>query len=191
MLPGSSGSSATGRAVELPEGRSGHAAAQLIASLLASAQRALPPSALEAEQYIVRACQLLLPSGEVPAPTCTRPGPSPLDPWRIGPVAQWIDTHLGESIRIEQLAALVHLSHSHFSRSFHRTVGESPASYIRRRRIERAQQLMLTTRLSLAQIALECGLADQCHLTRVFRSVAGITPANWRRQQRTGRSSAG
>jgi AraC family transcriptional regulator len=161
---------------------------QLIAALLASAQRALPPTAMEAEQYIIRACQLLQvdtiaappPAGSLPA------SPLPLAPWLIGSVERWIEAHLGEAIRIEQLAGLVNLSRSHFSRMFHRTMGESALSYIRRRRVERAQQLMLTTSQSLAQIALDCGLADQCHLTRVFRRVAGTTPASWRRQQRAG-----
>jgi AraC family transcriptional regulator len=50
-----------------------------------------------------------------------------------------------------------------------------------RRRIERAQGLMLQTNLSLAQIALDCGLADQAHLNKSFRRFVGQSPGAWRR----------
>ncbi len=157
-------------------------APQLIASLLAFAHRALPPGAREAELYIVRASQLLLAPAEITG-IASAGRPLPLAPWQIGRIERWIEANLGSLIRIEQLAAIVNLSRSHFSRAFHRTVGETPLAYVQRRKIARAQLLMLTTRYSLAQIALECGLADQCHLTRVFRRVTGTTPGNWRRMQ--------
>jgi transcriptional regulator GlxA family with amidase domain len=50
-----------------------------------------------------------------------------------------------------------------------------------RRRMERAQGLMLTSNASLAHIALECGFADQAHLSRLFLQFTGESPASWRR----------
>ncbi|WP_225890025.1 helix-turn-helix domain-containing protein [Indioceanicola profundi] len=50
-------------------------------------------------------------------------------------------------------------------------------------RIERAKHLMLTTDEPLARIALDCGLADQSHLTRLFRTRVGMSPQSWRREQ--------
>jgi AraC family transcriptional regulator len=50
-----------------------------------------------------------------------------------------------------------------------------------RRRIERAQGVMLRTSSSLAQIAAECGLADQAHLNKSFRRFVGESPGAWRR----------
>jgi AraC family transcriptional regulator len=50
-----------------------------------------------------------------------------------------------------------------------------------RRRVERAQGLMLATDASLSDIALDCGLADQSHLTRLFRRIVGESPRAWRR----------
>lgn len=108
----------------------------------------------------------------------------PLAPNKIERIDRWIDANLDETIQIEQLAALVNLSRSHFSRTFQRTLGETPLAYVHRRRIVHAQQLMLTTQRSLAQIAIDCGLSDQCHLTRVFRRVTGTTPGSWRRAHR-------
>jgi AraC-like DNA-binding protein len=51
-----------------------------------------------------------------------------------------------------------------------------------KRRIRRAQQLMLTSRLRLSQVALECGMCDQAHLSRTFRRIVGTNPNAWRRQ---------
>ena len=56
----------------------------------------------------------------------------------------------------------------------------SPHSYVTRLRIERAQHLMLSTNATLLDIALECGLADQSHLTRTFFKLFGETPRSWR-----------
>jgi AraC-like DNA-binding protein len=96
-------------------------------------------------------------------------------------VAGYIDSNLGQSIRNEDLAALLRLNISHFARAFRESVGESPHEYVIRRRVERARELMLSTAASLSEIALDCGLADQSHLTRLFRRYFGESPAAWRR----------
>ena len=49
-----------------------------------------------------------------------------------------------------------------------------------RRRLERAQQMMLTTNASLGQIAGECGFADQAHFNKLFRRLVGESPHAWR-----------
>jgi transcriptional regulator GlxA family with amidase domain len=53
--------------------------------------------------------------------------------------------------------------------------------------VERAQDLLLATDEPISQIALACGLADQCHLCRLFRKLAGESPAAWRRARQTRR----
>jgi AraC-like DNA-binding protein len=45
-----------------------------------------------------------------------------------------------------------------------------------------AQVIMLNTREPLSQVALDCGMFDQAHFTRMFRKVVGISPSLWRRQ---------
>jgi AraC-like DNA-binding protein len=52
--------------------------------------------------------------------------------------------------------------------------------WIRQRRIELAQGLMLATDASLSEIALSCGMSDQSHFTRSFRRIVGQTPSSWR-----------
>jgi AraC family transcriptional regulator len=108
-----------------------------------------------------------------------------LAPWQIRLVTTHIKTHLGSTIRTKDLAALARLSSFHFCRTFRESFGDSPHGYLMRRRIERAQGLMLTTNASLGQIAAECGLADQAHLNKLFRRLIGDSPGAWRRANAT------
>jgi AraC-like DNA-binding protein len=108
-----------------------------------------------------------------------------LAPWRIRRVTLHIETNLDTTVRTRDLAALVELSTFHFCRAFRDSFGDSPHGYVMRRRLERAQGLMLTTNTSLGQIAIDCGLADQAHFNRLFRRFVGESPGAWRRARAT------
>jgi AraC family transcriptional regulator len=101
--------------------------------------------------------------------------------WQKRRLTAYIDANLSGRLRIEELAGLLNLSESHFSRAFRRSFDTSAHEYLTRRRIEMAQSLMLTGREPLSAIALHCGLSDQAHFTRVFRRIVGETPSVWRR----------
>ena len=108
-----------------------------------------------------------------------------LAPWQVCKVLTHIEAHLDAPITTPELANLVRLSPFHFSRAFRRSFNDSPHAYLMRRRVERAQGLMLTTTTPLAQIAVSCGLAYQEHFTRLFRRFAGESPRAWRRARAT------
>jgi AraC family transcriptional regulator len=108
--------------------------------------------------------------------------PGGLAPWQAKCIRSYIEDKLGSSIRTTDLAGVVQLSTSHFCRAFRQTFGETPFAYIMERRVRRAQDLMLTSRVPLSQVALECGMCDQAHFCRVFRRIVGINPNAWRRQ---------
>jgi AraC family transcriptional regulator len=133
-----------------------------------------------AEECLRRATEMLNEIGDTAAPQkeSVRGG---LAPWQVRKVTHYVDAHLDRSIRNEDLAALARLNPSHFGRAFRNSVGEPPHEYVIRRRVERAQGLMLSTDASLSDIALDCGLADQSHLTRLFRRIVGESPSAWRR----------
>jgi AraC-like DNA-binding protein len=76
------------------------------------------------------------------------------------------------------------LSVYHFAREFKRTVGVAPHSYVTRRRVEKAQEMLARTDLPLSDVALASGFFDQSHLSRHFREFAGVTPAEYRWSQR-------
>jgi len=105
-----------------------------------------------------------------------------LAPWQTRKVKEFIDASLDSTIRLRDCASKARLSASYFSHAFKATFGTTVCHYIRRRRVERAQQLMLSSKESLSQIALACGFADQAHYCRVFRNVVGLSPHVWRRQ---------
>jgi AraC family transcriptional regulator len=104
-----------------------------------------------------------------------------LAPWQVRSVTTYIDANLNTTLSCETLARLVRLSVSHFARAFKCTFGYSPHAFLMRRRMERAQGLMLKSNAPLAHIALECGFADQAHLSRLFLQFTGESPASWRR----------
>src|ERR1700731_1065706 len=79
--------------------------------------------------------------------------------WQARKVLDHIDRHITSRVLVADLCALVQRSEAHFSRSFRRTFGESPHSFVVRRRVELAAQYMLTTDSSLSDIALRCGFA--------------------------------
>jgi len=102
--------------------------------------------------------------------------------WQVKRLVAHIEENLDRPITSESLTALTGTSTGHFFRTFKATFGQAPFAYIASRRIARAKQLMQTTNHPLCQIALDCGLCDQSHLTRLFRRFVGMTPSQWRRE---------
>jgi AraC family transcriptional regulator len=100
--------------------------------------------------------------------------------WQSRRLAAHVDANLAGKIVIKDLAASLDLSVGHFCRAFKRTFGMPARIWIRHRRIEFAQGLMLTTGASLSEIALNCGMSDQSHFTRSFRRIVGESPSSWR-----------
>ena len=105
-----------------------------------------------------------------------------LAPWQARRVTAYIRDNIGTCLRASELSKLVRLSYSHFNRAFKVSFQETPTSYIMRQRMTLAQDKMLTTDHTLCRVALECGLCDQAHFSRMFRRFVGLSPRLWRRQ---------
>jgi AraC-like DNA-binding protein len=105
--------------------------------------------------------------------------------WQVRKVLTYIDSHITDRVPVADLGALVRFSEAHFSRLFKRTFGESPHAFVVKRRVELAARRMLDTEISLSDIALSFGFADQAHLTKCFRHLMQDTPSAWRRARRT------
>jgi len=147
--------------------------------ILDEVRGALPHDLLAASASATRLALLLRESVVMPP----RPAPSKggLASWQERKVRDHIDSNLDSSLLVEDLADIVSLSAAHFCRAFKKSFCSTPHAYIVHRRVERAQELMRTTRNPLSQIALDCGFADQTHLSKLFRRLTGRTPNNWRR----------
>ena len=99
-------------------------------------------------------------------------------------VREYMQAHLGESIDLSMLAGVAGLSVHHFARQFKQSIGVAPHHYLTQKRVERAQEMLAQTRLSLSEIAYATGFADQSHLARHFRHMLGTTPREFRWSQR-------
>jgi len=90
-----------------------------------------------------------------------------------------IEDRLGENLSLNDLAESVGLSPFHFSRQFKSEFGVAPYAYVIRKRVAKAQEILLQGKTALKVVALECGFSDQSHLCRTFRKVVGVTPLEY------------
>lgn len=96
-------------------------------------------------------------------------------------VFEHVRQHYALPLKIEELAAIVHLSTSQFERRFRQLFGITPAKYIQKVRVNAACNRLVSTRDTVATIAVETGFYDQSHFSRAFRRVMGLSPSEYRR----------
>jgi AraC family transcriptional regulator len=109
------------------------------------------------------------------------PIPGGLAAWQVRRAQEILAANLDGRVPLKEVARECGLSVSHFSRSFRRSVGAAPHNWLLTRRVDAAKAKLHDGRLSLSEVALACGFADQSHLTRVFTRMVGLSPAVWRR----------
>jgi AraC family transcriptional regulator len=98
-------------------------------------------------------------------------------------VVDYIDAHLDWNLGLTKLANLVDMSHYHFSRLFKKSMGVSPHRYLIERRIERVTHLLVSTNLSIAEIAKLTGFSSHSHLCITFRQHLSVTPDLYRQMK--------
>jgi AraC family transcriptional regulator len=86
-----------------------------------------------------------------------------------------------ENCGVGEIAKDFGLHPTHFARAFRAFVGCTPGDLLRARRLEKAAELLLKGNASLAEIALDCGFADQAQFTKAFSQIYGTTPGRYRR----------
>lgn len=97
---------------------------------------------------------------------------------------EMMSSSLAQRISLVHVARHCDVSPSHFSRAFKVSTGLTPSSWMLRLRIDRAQDLLREGCASLADVASQCGFADQAHFTRTFSRYVGVSPGCWRRAHR-------
>lgn len=98
-------------------------------------------------------------------------------------IDEYIARHLDQSIGLDDLAQQVGLSRFHFSRVFSNTLGRSPYQHVIRKRLERAYQLLMSSELSVADVALSAGFSSQAHFSALCRRELGATPRGLRERR--------
>ncbi len=106
------------------------------------------------------------------------PSQTPPSAGRLDGILAHIDTHLGEPLPLESLAALAGLSVWRFATVFREHMGVSPHRYICTQRVRHAQTL-LRQGMPLASVASAVGFCDQSHLSRRFKHLCSMTPGQY------------
>ncbi len=92
---------------------------------------------------------------------------------------RYVDEHLSQPLRVTELAQAACVSRFHLVRLFRTGTGASPLRYVRRRRIERARQLLPVAQLPMSCLAQQLGFFDQSHFVRSFRAETGCSPGQY------------
>ena len=109
----------------------------------------------------------------------------PLRPGAFGPatlrkLTDYIEAHLGEPIRLQDLANIAGVSSYQLVRRFKESKGQPPHQFVLRRRIERAREMLRHPDKTILEVALSCGFSSQSHFSNVFRLLTGTTPRKYR-----------
>lgn len=103
-------------------------------------------------------------------------------PGWLGRIIEKLTAESCQRLTLDDLSREAGVHPVHLSRVFRKWAGEGIGEYVHRLRIRAACEQMLTPEISMAEISLAAGFADQSHFTRVFRKATGITPAAFRKQ---------
>jgi AraC family transcriptional regulator len=96
-------------------------------------------------------------------------------------VLEYIEDHLTEELNLEKLAGVSDYSPYHFQRLFKKTMGETPAGYVKRLRLENAAHMLIyETGLTITDIAFSCGFSSLSYFTYSFSENFGVSPKAWR-----------
>ena len=159
-----------GRQVCMPSGVS--EIAQLLDSIFTGCAADERPGEAQLSQMLHRILGLLLLDDTSPAHAGSD---------RIAEAIRYMNRHLFEELSVQEVAASVALSSSHFSRQFKAKTGYPPYEYIILRRIDKAKYLLTSTQLSVKEIAYATGYNSEENFIHSFRSNVGIAPGLFRK----------
>ena len=95
---------------------------------------------------------------------------------RLELVKNYIREHIAQDLTLAELAAVAHVSPSHFKLLFKRSVGVPVHQYVIHCRVQYATELVVRGMLPLSDVALAAGFANQSHMARCMRRIIGLTP---------------
>lgn len=98
------------------------------------------------------------------------------------PSLQYMHENYADEINIAQLAAMENYNVSYYTSWFKKKIGCSPSDYLKMVRIEKAKEILATTRYRVLDVAMQVGYNDGSAFARAFRAVEGVTPNQYRRQ---------
>ncbi len=103
-----------------------------------------------------------------------------LNPRKLRAVRDYVEGHLADPLRLDDLASVAHISTFHFARLFKSATGDTPHNFVTRIRMERARALLRDTDLPVFKIAKDVGFSSKSHFSAAFRCSLGLTPVGFR-----------
>lgn len=127
--------------------------------------------------------------------TIVTPGELPVPPEEVSyekreddfvkKVRETVEGNLADvNFTVERLCKLIFMSHSQLHRKLDALTGYSPNKFIRLIRLKKAKELLKNPANSIASVALDCGYADPGYFARIFKQEYGVTPQEWRTEDR-------
>lgn len=99
---------------------------------------------------------------------------------RQATISEVVENHLHSDLSLEELAGLSGLSLSTFKREFQKQFRDTPANYLKDKRLEETQKLLLKTDLSVSEICYRVGFKDIAHFSRSFKQKYQVSPSAFR-----------
>lgn len=93
-----------------------------------------------------------------------------------------IDRHYAEPLDLDAIACAAGYSRYHFARAFRAAYGETPGRYLARRRVERAQELLRSTNLTVTEVCHQVGCTSLGSFSSRFTELTGLTPSRFQRE---------
>ena len=93
---------------------------------------------------------------------------------------RYIDSNYSQNITLDSLAEITHINKFYLAHSFTECVGQSPINYLTDRRLEACKELLVSSNLSVAQVATSVGFSSQSYFSQIFRKKTGMTPRQYR-----------
>jgi transcriptional regulator, araC family len=93
---------------------------------------------------------------------------------------RYIDSNYSQNITLDSLAEITHINKFYLAHSFTECVGQSPINYLTDRRLEACKGLLVSSNLSVAQVATSVGFSSQSYFSQIFRKKTGMTPRQYR-----------
>lgn len=99
----------------------------------------------------------------------------------ISRITHYMNEHIERNLTINEMSNYLGLSPSHFHRKFFNELSDSPINYFHKLKMNKAGIELITTKMTVSQIALKYGYTDTHYFSRLFKKILGVSPLNFRR----------
>ncbi|MBQ9964640.1 MAG: helix-turn-helix transcriptional regulator [Clostridia bacterium] len=98
---------------------------------------------------------------------------------QVKAVLEYIEQEYASPITLDDLARVAGMSRNYFCRVFREITQQTPIDYLLHYRVEKAAAQLVSTSLSVTDIAMDCGFNDQSYFIRMFKRLKGVTPKQY------------